>query len=259
MKEKNMRKFLFSLIIPILLSWCSVSYGMGPWPSQAKLPVLRVIVYKGIIKANKAVIDVNDVNAYLPVNLQCYWAISLSNGDPNYIKSSLLNASALIYNPKTRNYKIIPSTSASTWVKPFDPCGITMLEFSTQETEGKMSFHAMGKGKLMKYTKDPLDPNHGKDYIVPAYNGSGVFLNYDLFDPNFAYAGPFTVALKLDTRWTYLCNPSADVNMLGPNAYDDISEVIDDIVYVLTNRDPNSWTQWPFTPPPATNAAPYTY
>jgi hypothetical protein len=256
MKEKNMRKLLLSLIMPIVLSWCNVSYGMA-WPLQTKMPVLRVLVYKGTITASRAVIDVNDVNTYLPINMQCYWALSVSNGDPNYIKGNLLNASALFYNSKTREYKIIPSTTMDTWLKPFDPCGITMLQFSTKETEGEMSFHVMGKGKLMKYTKDSSDPNRGKDYIVPAYNGSGVFLNYDLLDPNVAYAGPFTVSLKLDTRWTYLCNPSADVNWSGPNAYDDISEVIDDIVYETTKRDPNSWRQWPFIPP--STGDPYVY
>jgi hypothetical protein len=140
----------------------------------------------------------------------------------------VISSSTVLYNPKTKYFKVIPNVIG---MDPYDPCKITMLDFSAEDPEGDITLYATGKGKLTKYSNDPAV---AKDYIVPSMKGTGFVSNYDLFDPADTYSGTVLVTMTLNAKWTRQSNPGV---------YSDIDEVTDDIVTQLTST--GGWTNWP--------------
>jgi hypothetical protein len=216
-----MRKLLALFVILAAFAWSQTAYGME-----------RVIVYKGTIKASKSIFDVNDTNNYVPLSLQGYWAINVTDINDE-LKGMLISSSSVIYNPKIKYYKVIPNNwNLGVSVDPYDPCRIAMLNFSTLDTEGSFSFYTTGKGRPTKCSDDPAVK---KDYIVPIFKGTGRIGNYDFFDPNDTYSGTVSVLLKLDTVRTRHINAN-----IGD--YNDIDSVTNDIVTQLTSK--GGWTEW---------------
>jgi hypothetical protein len=219
-----MRKLLVLSALLAAFAWGQAAYGMG-----------RIIVYKGTIKASKSIVDVNDTNSFTSTTLQGYWVINEANAPGDRDNGILLSGSVVIYNPKTKYYKIMPDTIA---LEPHDPCKIIVLSFASTDPEGSMSFNMTGKGKLTKYTSIRTT---AKDYIVPAFTGTGVITNYDFLDTADTYSGAATISLKMDAAYTQYFNGRFD-------SYSDIGDVMDEIVSDLTGG--GGWTQWPYNPAP---------
>jgi hypothetical protein len=212
-----MKKTLTVVTILAALAWCQTSYGMG-----------RVLIYKGTIKAAKTVVDVNDTNNPASTTIKAYFALNIYNThDSSY--GLVLDSSAVIYNPKTKYYKVIPDVFSA---DPYDPCKVVVMSFSAEDPEGDITFNVTGgKGRLTKYTDDT---SYTKDYIVTKFKGAGVVNNYDLFDPDDTYSGSVTVTMTLDSCWTRYSNPGV---------YSNIDDCMSDIVAELTYK--GGWTNWP--------------
>jgi hypothetical protein len=212
-----MKKLLVLSVLLAAFAWSQTAYGMG-----------RVLVYKGTIKAARTIVDVNDTNNMASTTVKAYFALNIYNThDASY--GIVLDSSAVIYNQKTKYYKVIPDVFSA---DPYDPCKVVVMSFSSEDPEGNITFNVTGgKGRPTKYTNDPT---YTKDYIVTVFKGAGVVNEYDLFDPNDTHSGSVTVTMTLDPYWTRQSNPGV---------YSNIDEVTDDIVTQLTSR--GGWTNWP--------------
>jgi len=219
-----MRKLLVLSALLAAFAWGQTAYGMG-----------RIIVYKGTIKASKSIIDVNDTNNFLSTTIQGYWVINDLNSPGDQYNGMLFSSSVVIYNPKTKYYKVMPSTIE---LGPYDPCKIVMLSYSSTDEDGSMSFNMTGKGKLTKYTSIR---STAKDYIVPAFTGTGVITNYDFLDTADTYSGSATISLKMDAAYTQYFNGRV-------GSYSSIGDIMNEIVADLTGG--GGWTQWPYNPAP---------
>jgi hypothetical protein len=219
-----MRKLLVLSALLAAFAWGQTAYGMG-----------RVIVYKGTIKASKSVFDVNDTNSLISTTLQGYWVINEVNAPGESYNGELFSSSVVIYNPKTKYYKVMPDTIEP---DPYDPCKIVMLSYSATDAEGSISFNMTGKGKLTKYTSTP---GTAKDYVVPAFKGTGVITYYDFLDTADTYSGAATISLKMDARYTQYFNANI-------GSYSDLGDIMNEIVADLTGS--GGWTNWPYITAP---------
>jgi hypothetical protein len=219
-----MKKVLLFSILLAAFAWCQTVYGMG-----------RIIVYKGTIKASKSIVDVNDTNSLTSTTLQGYWVINELNSPGDPLNGSLFDGSAVIYNPKTKYYKLMSDSMES---GPHDPCKVVMLSFYSTDPEGSMSFNMTGKGKLTKYT---ATPGTAKDYVVPAFKGTGVITYYDFLDTADTYSGAATISLKMDARYTQYFNANI-------GSYSDLGDIMNEIVADLTGS--GGWTNWPYITAP---------
>jgi hypothetical protein len=218
-----MRKLLVMFVLLAVFAWSQTAYGMG-----------RIIVYKGTIKASKSLVDVNDTNSLVSTTVRGYWVINEFNAPGEEYNGELFSGSAVIYDPRTKYYKVIPGTIETS---PYDPCKIVMLSYYPDDADGSMSFNVTGKGKLIKYTNTP---GTAKGYTVTAFKGTGVLSNYDFFDPAHTYSGSVVVSLSIDNTYTRYFNANI-------GSYSNLDEIMDEIVADLTDI---GWTEWPYNPGP---------
>ncbi len=211
-----MKKYLMLLAFLAMFVWSQSSYGMA-----------RILVYKGTIKASRSIVDVNDTNSLISETIQCYWIISTYTTFAP--KGTLQDSRCIIYKTKEKYYKVLPNSAN---IDPYDPCHVVVMNFNPSDADGEMWLDVIGKGKLLKF---PKDPNATKDYVPTTFKGTGFVDNYDFFDHT--YSGPVTVTMTLDTK---LSVPNVALMTPGSTTPDD---VVDNILDKLTSS--GSWTEWP--------------
>lgn len=220
-----MRKLLVAFVLLAVFALAQTAYGMG-----------RVIVYKGTIKASKAVFDVNDTNNFLSTTIQAYWVINVIEGGG--ANGELISSSTVIYNPKTKYLKVMPLAVSAIELDPYDPCRIVLMSYYQEDSEGNFSFYATGKGKLTKFSDDPAT---AKDYVVPSFKGTGLVTSFDFFDTADTYSGTVAVSMTMDSRWTRYVNANS-------GSYSDVDDVMTEIVANIIVK--GGWWQWPNLSPP---------
>jgi hypothetical protein len=140
-----------------------------------------------------------------------------------------MDSNAVLYSAKDKYYKVIPYAMRS---DPCDPCHVVLLNFSAMDIDGGSAWFAViGKSKLTKYSNDT---GAAKDFIPTGLKGGGLLTNFDFFNTDYAFTGPVTVSLTLDTKWTQYANTGSY------NA----ANIINDIVAGLTSK--GGWTNWPY-------------
>jgi hypothetical protein len=213
-----MRKLSVLVVILAMFALCSTSYA--PPPST------RVLVYKGTINASNSIFDVNDTSRLFSGSVKAYWAVRVS--DSGAYKGEVVDSNAVVYDTKDKYYKVIPDAVS---IDPCDPCGVVMFSFNPTDEDGRMSFYAVGKGKLTKFSNDAAV---AKDYVPATLKGTGLLYNYDFHDPNYTCSGPITVTMTLDSARTRAANPYIST----------VDEIINDAVTDLTKK--GGWKEWPY-------------
>lgn len=183
-----------SLVLFVFLALACASYAGVEYP--------RILVYKGTISSAKAIVDINDTKNLVTNATKILYVIHTYDPDANH--SVISDSNAVIYDTRHRYYKLLPGGSAAIIG---DPCGAMLCILNSSDAAGSMVVFFTGKGKLIKYSSDPLAP---KAYVSPAFNGSGWLMSYDIFDPAYEYSGPVSMSLKLDLGATR--KASADGN-----------------------------------------------
>jgi hypothetical protein len=216
-----MKKTLVLSVILAAFAWSATSYGR---------PASRILVYKGTIKASKSIFDVNDTANFLTGSIKGYWAVEVI--DTGADEGQVLDSNAVVYDTQDKYYKVIYDAVS---IDPCDPCNIVLFSFGPTDADGEFWFDAVGKGKLTKFSNDA---GVAKDYVPMTLKGTGLFMRYDFFDPQFTCSGPITVTMTLDSARTRAANPYLST----------VDEIINDIVTDLTSK--GGWTAWPYIPGP---------
>ncbi len=209
------------LVIAALLgafAYNTISYGAPP-PT-------RVVIYKGTIKGS--IFDMNDPTKLMSGTVKGYWAIREVNDGAT--KGDVVDSNAVLYDSRNKFYKVIQDAVTK---DPCDPCKIVIFIFSPMDLEGRLSFYAVGKGKLAKLSNTSAT----KDYVTMTLKGTGLMYNYDVFDPEFTASGPITVKLTMDTALTRLANTEEFT----------VDQMIDLITAVITSRG-GPWTKFDYAP-----------
>jgi hypothetical protein len=185
----------------------------------------RTLVFKGTIKASKSIFDVNDTNRLFSQTIKAYWAVQVSTDSSN--RGTVLDSNAVLYDTRMKYYRIIPDCIT---IDPCDPCGVIMLNFSATDSDGQISFYAVGKGRILKFSNDSAV---APDYTPKTLKGTGTILAFDVFNPSDTVSGPITVTMTLDSAMTRAANP----DLYYPD------DIINNVVTQLTSK--GHWSIWP--------------
>jgi hypothetical protein len=215
-----MRKLPVAFVLLAVFAWSQVAYALPP--------STRVLVYKGTIKASNSIFDVNDTSRLFSGSVKAYLAVRVA--DSGAYKGEVVDSNAVVYDTKDKYYKVIYNVVT---IDPCDPCGVVMFSFNPTDEDGRMSFYAVGKGKLTKFSNDAAV---AKDYVPMTLKGTGLLNNYDFHDPNYTCSGPITVTMTLDSARTKAANPNIST----------VDEIINDVVTGLTSK--GGWREWPYNP-----------
>jgi hypothetical protein len=183
----------------------------------------HVLFYKGTIKASNSIFDVNYTNNLLSKTLKGCWALEVSD-DAN-TKGQILYSSALIYDTDQKDIHLKYYKIATDHVgySPYDPCRVVMLTFNPSDADGQAMFYLVGRGRLIKYSNNPLTP---KGFVPLTLKGNGVFDHFNMFDRNFTVLGPAEISMTLDMATTRKANAERY----------DAADMIDDAVTQLTAK-----------------------
>ena len=218
-----MRKLLTGLAVLAILGVCMPSYG-------AINKVHYVLVYKVSMKAAQTIFDVNDTNSLLSGPAAGYLAVDIN--EPNH---EVIDANAVFYNTKDKEYKVIPDGVS---ISPHDPCKAELLYFGVTDMEGSLYTDVVGIGKPTKiYDTNKADPNTlVKKYVPTTMKGSSTLYEFDIVSPDSTVTGTAATSLTLDV------NKTKTYNSGGNN----VNQAINDIVTDLTQK--GGWTKKPFIP-----------